>query len=264
MFGKVRFNRWTYSADGGEIIDIKVNADLTKGILIGKGYVYCFSTPGGINHRATSSSDILENKIADSTQEHRIDCKSVIHGSIKEEQFKGFVLSKIIVSFDFGPCFVDKNYVTIFAVDNESEIYYASLSTLSSSIKVNPIIGPVCFKNVNINLEPMDMTFLKHPHADLLSLKLFQPAPTTSPSNLYTNEETFITAAPLPADIPKIKNDTNLSYENSLILFSEIFEKLIDLASNNVALTHDVIKKSEAISTLNDKLQLINFFTVLN
>uniref|UniRef100_A0A914PQG3 Uncharacterized protein n=1 Tax=Panagrolaimus davidi TaxID=227884 RepID=A0A914PQG3_9BILA len=40
-----------------------MNADLTEGILIGKGYVYCFSTPGGINHRATSSSDILENKI---------------------------------------------------------------------------------------------------------------------------------------------------------------------------------------------------------
>jgi hypothetical protein len=36
---------------------------LTKGILIGKGYVYCFSTPGGINHRATSSSDIMGNKI---------------------------------------------------------------------------------------------------------------------------------------------------------------------------------------------------------
>jgi hypothetical protein len=90
-----------------------------------------------------------------------------------------------------------------------------------------------------------------------LVLKLFQPAPTTShliPSKLYTNEETFITAAPLPADIPKMKNDTNLSYEDSLNLFSEIFKKLIDLASNNIALTHDVIKKSEAISTLNDKL----------
>jgi hypothetical protein len=68
-------------------------------------------------------------------KEHQIDCKSVIHGSIKEEQFKGFGLSKVIVSFDFGPCFVDKNYITIFANDNESEIYYTSLSTLSSSIK---------------------------------------------------------------------------------------------------------------------------------
>uniref|UniRef100_A0A914QN41 Uncharacterized protein n=1 Tax=Panagrolaimus davidi TaxID=227884 RepID=A0A914QN41_9BILA len=185
-------------------------------------------------------------------KEHRIDCKSVIHGSIKEEQFKGFRLSKVIISFDFGPCFVDKNYITIFAIDNESEIYYTSLSTLSSSIKVNPIIGPVCFENDG------------QVHHRLL-LKLFQPAPTTShliPSNLYTNEETFTTAAPLPADIPKMKNDTNLSYEDSVNLFSETFKKLIDLASNNVAPTHDVIKKFEAISTLNDKLQLINFFTV--
>uniref|UniRef100_A0A914PFT9 Uncharacterized protein n=1 Tax=Panagrolaimus davidi TaxID=227884 RepID=A0A914PFT9_9BILA len=46
--------------DDGEIIDINVNADLTKGILIGKGYVYCFPTPGGINHRATSSSVTLQ------------------------------------------------------------------------------------------------------------------------------------------------------------------------------------------------------------
>jgi hypothetical protein len=75
-------------------------------------------------------------------KEHRNGCKSVIYGSIKKEQLKGFGLSKVIVSFDCGPCFVNKNFITIFAIDNESEIYYTSSSILSSSIKVNPIICP--------------------------------------------------------------------------------------------------------------------------
>uniref|UniRef100_A0A914Z1V9 Nuclear pore complex protein Nup88 n=1 Tax=Panagrolaimus superbus TaxID=310955 RepID=A0A914Z1V9_9BILA len=440
--------------DDGDITDIKVNSDLTKAVLIGKRYVYCFSIPDtrGGNYRTTGSSDLMENKMpvalqtlgsipnnqnilkvtwlssnivrktyrfsdfigilyADSTikvidvkypqREHTIDCKSVIHGSIKEDQFKGFGLSKVIVSFDFGPCFVDKSFITIFAIDNESEIYYTSLSALSSCIKVNPIIGPVVFKNGNMNLEPMDITFIKHPHVNSLSLfalaldngtvshllacpvndwtymltgndclsfyiqdsvslhlktffhiindystpgeylvvtpesiymistlpwltemirilqqdsyvpkdfstlachifqlvsgngnfrsaailadppvsedydrcvfaydsdgqvhhrivlKLFQTAPSTShliPSKTFTNEAPFITAVPAPADVPKMKNETKFSHEESLHLFSSIFKKLGDLTSNNIQVTNDVIKKSEAISALNDKL----------
>uniref|UniRef100_A0AC34G7A8 Uncharacterized protein n=1 Tax=Panagrolaimus sp. ES5 TaxID=591445 RepID=A0AC34G7A8_9BILA len=90
-----------------------------------------------------------------------------------------------------------------------------------------------------------------------LVLKLFQTAPATShliPSKSYINEAPCITAVPAPADVPKMKNDTNLSHEESLHLFSSIFKKLDDLTSNNIQVTNDVIKKSEDILALNDKL----------
>jgi hypothetical protein len=203
-------------SDDGEILDIKVNADLTKAILVGKRYIYCFSIPdprtfAGVNHRLATFShndELMENKVvvtletlgaipnsfnilkvkwlpssavkktyrfadfigilySDSTirvidvkypqKEHILDFKPVIHGSVKEDQFKGFGMSKVIVSFSFGPIFSDKNFITVFAVDNESEIYYTSFMTLNTNVKVNSIVGPALYKNKNSNLEPMDI-----------------------------------------------------------------------------------------------------------
>ena len=68
-------------------------------------------------------------------KEYSFDFGRAIYDSVQEEQFKGMGFSKAIMSFDFGPVFENKGFLTIFAIDSDSEIYYASLSTLIMGIK---------------------------------------------------------------------------------------------------------------------------------
>ena len=56
--------------------------------------------------------------------------KAAIGNSVKEEEpTDGFGLKKTITTFDFGCVFGEENpFLTVFAIDNDSEIYYSGVS----------------------------------------------------------------------------------------------------------------------------------------
>ena len=72
---------------------------------------------------------IFDTKFPDVSYD--LNFKTTVGGSKNEEEksIDGFGLKKTITTFDFGCVFGEEcPFLTVFAVDNDSEIYYAGIS----------------------------------------------------------------------------------------------------------------------------------------
>ncbi|KAE9548874.1 hypothetical protein FO519_007916 [Halicephalobus sp. NKZ332] len=136
-----------------------------------------------------------------------INFKTVVGNSTKnqgEQSIDGFGLKKTITTFDFGRVFGEENpFLTVYAVDNDSEIYYSGVSITSDGFVE-------C-----IEFFIMELIQLKAPSSIQLIL---DPSTDGEYAVFLPNDIIIISVLPLLSNLLKaIQSDSNISSEASSI-----------------------------------------------